>query len=81
MTSQRRRQLLAATALPLIAPMTLAAPQQRRVVLDIAQAQQPLDRFFDHCVGADYPGTTYRAGLSLPALPRHLPRRLQDGDA
>ena len=61
MTSQRRRQLLAATALPLVAPMTFAAPPaQRRIVLDVAQAKQPLDRFFDHCVGADYPGTTYR---------------------
>ncbi|MFN3861017.1 MAG: GH39 family glycosyl hydrolase [Roseateles sp.] len=62
MTSQRRRQLLAATALPLVAPTTFAAPPApRRIVLDLAKATQPLDRFFDHCVGADYPGTTYRA--------------------
>lgn len=53
-----RRQLLAtAAALPLLAH---AQPAQRRVVLDLAQATQPLDRFFDHCVGADYPGTTSR---------------------
>jgi xylan 1,4-beta-xylosidase len=58
--SLRRRQLLAATALPLVAPMALAAPQPRRIVLDLADAKQPLDRFFDHCVGADYPGTLYR---------------------
>ncbi|MDR7299814.1 hypothetical protein J2X16_005192, partial [Pelomonas aquatica] len=61
--SLRRRQMLAAAALPLVAPMTLAAPAaptQRRIVLDLAEARQPLDRFFDHCVGADYPGTTYR---------------------
>eukprot|EP01031_Cornospumella_fuschlensis_P015515 gene15515-18967_t len=38
----------------------LAAAPQRRIVLDLAQATQPLDRFFDHCVGADYPGTLFR---------------------
>ncbi|MEO6276252.1 GH39 family glycosyl hydrolase [Roseateles sp.] len=60
MTSTRRRQLLAAAAsLPLI-PTAMAAAQPRRIVLDVAQAKEPLDRFFDHCVGADYPGTTYR---------------------
>lgn len=60
MTSQRRRQLLAAAALPLISSSVLAAPPQRRIVLDLADAKQPLDRFFDHCVGADFPGTLYR---------------------
>jgi xylan 1,4-beta-xylosidase len=58
--SLRRRQLLAAAALPLMTTPSFAAPQKRRIVLDLAQATQPLDRFFDHCVGADYPGTTYR---------------------
>jgi xylan 1,4-beta-xylosidase len=58
--SLRRRQLLAAAALPLVASTTLAAPARRRIVLDLTQAKAPLDRFFDHCVGADYPGTTYR---------------------
>jgi xylan 1,4-beta-xylosidase len=58
--SLRRRQCLAATALPLITPAALAAAAPRRIVLDLAQAKAPLDRFFDHCVGADYPGTTYR---------------------
>ncbi|MCE4556963.1 GH39 family glycosyl hydrolase [Roseateles cellulosilyticus] len=60
MTSHRRRQLLAAAAsLPLV-PTAMAATQPRRIVLDVAEAKEPLDRFFDHCVGADYPGTTYR---------------------
>jgi xylan 1,4-beta-xylosidase len=57
MTS-RRHVIAAAAALPLAAPA--AAPRQRRIVLDLAQATQPLDRFFDHCVGADYPGTLFR---------------------
>ncbi len=57
MTS-RRQLLAAAAALPLVAAAAPAKP--RRIVLDIAQAQQPLDRFFDHCVGADYPGTLFR---------------------
>lgn len=56
MTS-RRQLLTAAAALPLAAH---ARPPQRRIVLDLAQATQPLDRFFDHCVGSDYPGTLYR---------------------
>ncbi len=56
MTS-RRQLIAAAAALPLAVH---ARPAQRRIVLDLAQARQPLDRFFDHCVGADYPGTTYR---------------------
>ena len=56
MTS-RRQLLAAAAALPLVAH---AKSARRRIVLDLAQAKQPLDRFFDHCVGADYPGTTYR---------------------
>jgi len=58
--SLRRRQLLAAATLPLMTPTAFAAAPQRRIVLDLAQATQPLNRFFDHCVGADYPGTTYR---------------------
>ncbi|MDR7267374.1 xylan 1,4-beta-xylosidase [Pelomonas saccharophila] len=60
MTFSNRRQLLAAAAsLPLMSTAIAAAPQ-RRIVFDLALAKQPLDRFFDHCVGADYPGTTYR---------------------
>lgn len=55
-----RRQLLAAAAAMPLASTALAATPQRRIVLDVAQAKQPLDRFFDHCVGSDYPGTLDR---------------------
>lgn len=41
--------------LPLVAQATDAPA--RPVVLDVAQARQPLDRFFDLSVGSDYPGT------------------------
>ena len=62
--SLRRRQLLAAAALPLAlagaSGWAASAKPERRIVLDLAEAKQPLDRFFDHCVGADYPGTLYR---------------------
>jgi xylan 1,4-beta-xylosidase len=58
--SLRRRQLLAAATLPLMTTPSFATPKPRRIVLDLAEAKQPLDRFFDHCVGADYPGTLYR---------------------
>ncbi len=57
MTS-RRQLIAAAAALPLVAHAAPAKP--RRIVLDLAQAKQPLDRFFDHCVGSDYPGTLFR---------------------
>jgi xylan 1,4-beta-xylosidase len=33
----------------------------REVPLDLARATEPMDRFFDLSVGADYPGTTGRA--------------------
>ena len=60
MTAPRRRQLLAAAAaLPLL-PNAMAATPNRRIVLDLAQAKAPLDRFFDHCVGSDFPGTLFR---------------------
>jgi xylan 1,4-beta-xylosidase len=55
--TSRRQLLTAAAALPLAAH---ARPPRRHIVLDLAQATQPLDRFFDHCVGSDYPGTLYR---------------------
>jgi xylan 1,4-beta-xylosidase len=66
--SLRRRQLLAASAaLPLASP-AWSAPRRnampdatlRHAVFDLSRATQPLDRFFDHCVGSDYPGTLYR---------------------
>jgi xylan 1,4-beta-xylosidase len=37
-----------------------AGPTLRSVDLDLAAAKQPMDRFFDLSVGADYPGTTGR---------------------
>ena len=43
----------------LIAQAAAGAPA-RLVKLDLAQARQPLDRFFDHCIGSDYPGTLIR---------------------
>ncbi len=59
----RRRLLQAGLASPLLgslpAPAT-TAPAHRRIPLDLARATQPLDRFFDHCVGADFPGTLFR---------------------
>ena len=62
MTS-RRQLLAAAAALPLASNAAIASAatsRQRQLVLDIARAQQPLDRFFDHCVGSDFPGTLFR---------------------
>ncbi|HEX6706195.1 MAG TPA: cellulase family glycosylhydrolase [Albitalea sp.] len=35
-------------------------PAQRHVQLDVAHAANPVDRFFDHSVGADFPGTLMR---------------------
>ena len=47
--------LLMTTALP-----GAATAAERRIEIDRARAAQPLDRFFDHSVGADFPGTTGR---------------------
>lgn len=60
---QRRRlgSWLALGALPAAWTAAGAAPATRQVLLDRSQAMQPVDRFFAHCVGADYPGTTGRA--------------------
>ena len=61
----RRRDLLAAAAtlalptLPAGAAPTSTGPG-RRIEMDLAQAREPLDRFFNDCVGSDYPGTLYR---------------------
>lgn len=60
MTTSRRHLMAAAAALPLVTPIARARPARRHILLDLAQATRPLDRFFDHCVGADYPGTTAR---------------------
>ena len=66
----RRRDLLAAAsilplaALPAGAATSAATPASagagRRIELDLARARDPLDRFFNDCVGSDYPGTLYR---------------------
>ena len=61
----RRRALLAATsALPLAAWPAMSTHAvglaSRRIELDLARAGEPLDRFFNDCVGSDYPGTLYR---------------------
>ena len=37
-----------------------AAADPRRIDLDVARADHPLDRFFDLSVGSDYPGTLIR---------------------
>jgi xylan 1,4-beta-xylosidase len=63
--ARKRRDLLAAASiLPLAAwpaSAALAAGAARRhIELDLARAGPPLDRFFDDCVGSDYPGTLYR---------------------
>jgi xylan 1,4-beta-xylosidase len=60
-----RRTCLAALAsicLPLSAAHAadMAKPAPRKIVVDAAQANKPMDRFFDLSVGADYPGTLIR---------------------
>jgi xylan 1,4-beta-xylosidase len=42
-----------------------AKPAQRRIELDAAQANKPLDRFFDLSVGSDFPGTLIRDDSQL----------------
>ena len=37
-----------------------AKPEERRIVVDVSRAGKPIDRFFDHSIGADYPGTLIR---------------------
>ncbi|MDC8784501.1 GH39 family glycosyl hydrolase [Roseateles koreensis] len=57
----RRRELLsAATVFALANDNSFAARSRREIALDLTQATRPMDRFFDHCVGSDYPGTLYR---------------------
>lgn len=47
-------------SLGLCAAASAAPRAERLVTLDRAAASQPMDRFFDLSVGADYPGTTGR---------------------
>ena len=49
-----------ALALALAATTPAADAAERRIDIDRRQAGAPLDRFFDHSVGADFPGTTGR---------------------
>ena len=55
-------KLLAAFVSLLVGIGAAAAEEQapRRIVLDLASAKTPLDRFFDLSVGSDYPGTLIR---------------------
>jgi len=53
------RDAIAAAALASFATTAEAAP--RRITIDVAQAKQPVDRFYDLSVGSDYPGTLIRA--------------------
>lgn len=40
--------------------MAAAVPTPRQITIDVAQAKQSVDRFFDLSVGSDYPGTLVR---------------------
>jgi xylan 1,4-beta-xylosidase len=63
-TPRRRDLLAAASMLPLGAwpagAVSGAGAAGRHIELDLARAQLPIDRFFNDCVGSDYPGTLYR---------------------
>ena len=56
------RRWLAGTVVLAALPVAAHAAETpaRPIVLDVAQATQPLDRFFDLSVGSDYPGTLIR---------------------
>ena len=56
----RLAALLAAALLAVPATTGCARASVRQVTLDVAQAKQPLDRFFDLSIGSDYPGTLIR---------------------
>jgi xylan 1,4-beta-xylosidase len=43
-----------------VAPSAMAQPAPRTVIVDVAKANRPLDRFFNVSVGSDYPGTLVR---------------------
>ena len=57
MASRLRGQLFAAA---LLASSAAGAAAPREITIDVAQARQPLDRFFDLSVGSDYPATLIR---------------------
>lgn len=58
MRLSRRALLAAISSLPMVAQA--ATPSPRMIVLDVAKAGGPVDRFFDLSVGSDYPGTLIR---------------------
>ncbi|MCE3290845.1 MAG: xynB2 [Caulobacter sp.] len=60
MKLSRRALVAALSAFPALADAAWAAPAARTIRLDAARPGAPVDRFFDLCVGADYPGTTIR---------------------
>ncbi|MFL6734831.1 MAG: GH39 family glycosyl hydrolase [Sphingomicrobium sp.] len=43
------------------ATATAAAGPERRIDVDLSKAGAPINRFFDHSVGSDFPGTLIRA--------------------
>lgn len=43
-----------------VAPGAMAHPAPRTVIVDVATANRPLDRFFNFSIGSDYPGTLIR---------------------
>ncbi|HEU4604045.1 MAG TPA: hypothetical protein VFS24_18870, partial [Steroidobacteraceae bacterium] len=53
--------LFAATTCFLSHDALAAGAAVREIVVDVAKAERPLDRFFDFSVGSDYPGTLIRA--------------------
>ena len=62
------RALLAAALLASSAASGVAAAP-REITIDVAQARQPLDRFFDLSIGSDYPGTLIRADAQAQLKP------------
>lgn len=62
-TETSRRALIQALVLTIAAPTLSAFAQPiaaRKIELDVRQAIEPIDRFFDLSVGADYSGVTIR---------------------
>jgi xylan 1,4-beta-xylosidase len=51
---------LCACLAAVLSPALRGQPPAREIVLDVAQAAAPVDRFFDLSVGADFPGTLIR---------------------
>jgi len=62
------RALLAAALLASSAASGVAAAP-REITIDVAQARQPLDRFFDLSIGSDYPGTLICADAQAQLKP------------